>query len=226
MTEGPCALLTGSGKDATLALHRARHAGWDVRFGVSLYDGPTERIAFHGTRPALVRAQLEALELEPIVLPVGEEGFEPAFQGALQRLLKDQVTGVVLGNIHLADVRAWYEERITGQGLGHIEPLWGEDPHELVKEVIDLGYKATLVSVSLEGGNPDWVGKVFTADLAKEIADFGADPCGERGEYHTFVWDGPLFSRPVDHVVGEHLTTRGHRFIDLRPGPWHAAWGQ
>ena len=215
----PLALLTGSGKDATLALDRARHEGWDVRYGVSLYDGRSERIAFHGTRVALVRAHLEALDLEPIVLPVGEEGFEPAFRGALQRLVNDGVTGVVLGNIHLEDVRAWYEERIRGYGLRHIEPLWGEDPRELVEEVIDLGYKARVVSVSLDGGDPRWVGRVLTRKLAREIAHYGADPSGERGEYHTFVSNGPLFSRPVEYAVGEYVTVRGHRLIDLRPSP-------
>ena len=110
----------------------------DVRFGLNLYDGETERVAFHGTRLSLVEAHLEALDLEPITVPVGGAGFEPAFAAALQDLCERGVEGMILGNIHLADVRAWYEERITGVGLAHVEPLWGEPPAHLV-EVGSIG---------------------------------------------------------------------------------------
>ncbi len=217
MTNVVYALSTGSGKDATLALHRARAADLEVRFGLNLYDAETERVAFHGTRRSLVDAHIRALGLEPVVVPVGEEGFEPAFLTVLADLCARGVGGMVLGNIHLADVRAWYEERITGVGLAHVEPLWGERPPELARELLGLGYRPTIVSVDLEQGDPAWVGRELDLELLEAIEHFGADACGERGEYHTFVSDGPAFLQPVTFRTGETVTMKGHCLIDLLP---------
>jgi uncharacterized protein (TIGR00290 family) len=211
------ALSTGAGKDATLALHRARAGGLDVRYAFNLYDGETERVAFHGTRRALVEAHARALDLEPMLEPVGSEGFEPAFLHVLDELVRLGVGGVVMGNIHLADVRAWYEDRTSGAGLKHVEPIWGEPPGELAREVVALGYRATVVSVDLAQGDADWVGRELDLGLVDAVERHGADACGERGEYHTFVSDGPAFRAPVPFRAGELVTMKGHRFVDLVP---------
>ena len=211
------ALATGSGKDATLALHRARAAGLDVRFAFNLFDANTGRVAFHGTRRSLVEAHAQALGLEPVLVPVGEDAFETAFLAVLDDLCSRDVGGVVMGNIHLADVRAWYEERITSRSLAHVEPLWGELPSELARELLVLGYRATIVSVDLEQGDSAWVGRELDLELVENIERFGADTCGERGEYHTFVSDGPGFMHPVTFRTGEIVTLKGHRLIDLVP---------
>lgn len=213
------ALATGAGKDATLALHRARAEGLDVAVGFNLYDGETDRVAFHGTPIRLVRAHCEALGLEPVLAPTEPGRFEAAFEGMLERLGGMGVGGVVFGNIHLEDVRAWYEERTTGAGLLHREPLWGGAPDRLVREVLELGYRALVVSVDLDRGDPGWVGRPLDADLVDEMAARGVDPCGEHGEFHTFVYDGPEFRRPVPVATGEMVEMHGHRLVDLSPAP-------
>lgn len=216
MTNPPVyGLATGAGKDATHALHRARAGGLDVRYALVLYEARTARIAVHGTRRSLVAAQARALGLEPILVAVGPGGFEPAFRTELDRLLRLGVCGLVMGNIHLADVRAWYEERTKAAGLEHVEPLWEERPGELVREFIALGYRATVVSVDLAQGDPAWLGRELDLDLLDAIENFGADSCGERGEYHTFVWDGPGFREPVEFRTGDVRTKNGHRLLDL-----------
>lgn len=209
------ALSTGSGKDATLALHRARADGLTVTTAFTIYDGETDRVAFHGTRVELVRAYCEALELEPVLVPSFPDRYEDAFAEALERLDGRGVEGVVFGNIHLADVRAWYEERTTAAGFVHEEPLWDGRPSELVRDFIAQGYRAVVVSVDLERGDPDWVGRELTLPLVEEIEARGADPCGERGEYHTFVFDGPDFHRPLRIEQGETVEMHGHRLVDL-----------
>lgn len=216
-TGGFWALATGAGKDATLALHRARTEGMDVRIAFNLYDGSTRRVAFHGTRTELVAAHCRALGLEPLLEPVPQGGYEEAFVGVLRRLRRRGVAGVVFGNVHLADVRGWYEERTTGAGLRHLEPLWGEEPAAVVAEVVELGYRARVVSVDLEAGDGAWLGRDLAPDLVDEIARSGADPCGEHGEYHTFVLDGPAFGHAVTVRPGETLEMQGHRLLDLRP---------
>lgn len=217
------ALATGAGKDATLALHRARAAGLHVTVGFNLYDGETDRVAFHGTRVELVRAHCEALDLEPALAPVAPGAFESAFRGMLERLQAMGVEGVVFGNVHLADVREWYEARTTAAGLEHREPLWGESPADLVREVLDLGYRAVVVSVDLDRGDPAWVGRPLDHDLVARIEAHGADPCGEHGEFHTFVHDGPGFRRAVPVATGEVVEMRGHRLVDLVMARGHGA---
>jgi len=125
---------------------------------------------------------------------------------------------VMFGNISLADVRAWYEERVTAAGLAHHEPLWGEPSMELAYEVVERGYHALVVAVNLEMRAVRFLGRELDADLLTEIGiTDDLDPCGERGEYHTFVFDGPEFQAPVGFAIGEPLVREGHRFLDLRP---------
>jgi uncharacterized protein (TIGR00290 family) len=211
------ALSTAAGKDATLALHRARAEGLDVPFAFCIYDPATQRVRFHGTRKSLVEAQAAALGLELLALPAGADEFEPVFLDALHQVKARGAGGVVFGNIHLADVRAWYEERTKGAGLKHMEPLWGQSPGELVREVIALGYRATIVSVDTAQAEPSWAGRELTFSIVAEMEARGADPCGERGEYHTFVFDGPLFHSPVFVQAGETVEQNGHRLVDLVP---------
>ena len=211
------ALATAAGKDATLALHRARADGLEVPFAFCIYDPSSERIRFHGTRKSLVEEQAKALGLELLALPAGPAEFEPVFMEALTRLKAMGAGGVVFGNIHLQDVRAWYEERTKRAGLKHVEPLWGQRPGELVREVLALGYRPTIVSVDLAQGEAAWAGQELSLSLVARMEARGADPCGERGEYHTFVFDGPLFHSPILVQTGQAVEQDGHRLVDLVP---------
>ena len=98
-----------------------------------------------------------------------------------------------------------------------MEPLWGADPAELVRDVVALGYRALVVSVDLERGRPEWLGRELDPALIGEMEETDVDPCGEHGEFHTFVWDGPEFRRPVSVVRGREVEMEGHRFLDLTP---------
>jgi uncharacterized protein (TIGR00290 family) len=211
------ALATAAGKDATLALHRARAQGLEVPLAFCIYDPSSERIRFHGTRKSLVEAQASALALELLALPAGPDEFEPVFLDGLSRLKAMGAGGVVFGNIHLQDVRAWYEERTRRSGFKHLEPLWGQRPGELVREVLALGYRAQIVSVDLAQADASWAGQELTFSLVAQMEARGTDPCGERGEYHTFVFDGPLFHSPVLVQTGEAVEQNGHRLVDLVP---------
>lgn len=209
------ALATGGGKDAALALHRARAEGLDVTHAFNVYEGNTGRVRFHGTRRELVAAQAAALDLELVSAHTHPRDFDDVFRDVLESLTKGGLGGVVFGNVHLDDVRAWYQERTTAAGLKHVEPLWGADPAELVQDVVAVGYRAIVVSVDLERGRPEWLGRELSLALIREIEKTGSDPCGEHGEYHTFVWDGPEFRRPVPVVRGDEVEMEGHRLLDL-----------
>lgn len=212
------ALASSGGKDSTLALHRARTGGLRVTHLLSVFDGESGRVPYHGVRGELLAAQAEALGLELVQEAAGPDGFEEALVHGLDRLAEAGVEGVVFGNIHLEDIRAWYEERVTGRGLDHVEPLWQGDPARLAREFVHLGYRGRVISVHLEDGDPGWLGRDVDAELLEAIASRPeVDPCGERGEFHSFVWDGPLFHRPVSVRDGETMEMEGHRLLDLVP---------
>jgi uncharacterized protein (TIGR00290 family) len=212
------AVMSSGGKDSTLALDRARRGGLDVRFLANIYEGSTGRVRFHGVRQGLIATQARALGLEYVAAATSPQSFEDAFLATLGRLKASGVTGIIFGNIHLEDVRAWYEERVTANGLEHIEPLWGAPPVEIAWEVVEQGYRPIIVGVDMARPAVSYLGREFDADVVTEMSTTDElDPCGEAGEYHTFVFDGPEFKTPVDYEVGETVEIDGHRFIDLVP---------
>lgn len=218
------AMAWSGGKDSTLALHRARTQGFSVTHLFTLFDGATDRVPYHGVRRALIEAQARVLDLELMTGTTGEdlhgdgpEGFEAVLLDLLDRLVTEGIKGVVFGNIHLQDVRDWYEDRVRDRGLDHVEPLWGGEPLHLTREFVTLGYRGRVVSVHLENGDPDWLGSDLDVRFLEEVgATRGVDAAGEQGEYHTFVWDGPLFHRAVPVRGSEVREIRGHRILDLR----------
>lgn len=204
------------GKDSTLALDRAVRQGLDVRFLFNIYEGSTGRVRFHGVRRELIAAQAASVGRALVQDHTHPDDYETVFTRALVAMRDRGVGGIIFGNIHLADVRAWYEERVTAHELEHVEPLWGEEPEALVAEFLERGYRTRIVAVDLERGDGAWVGCELDADLAAEIAGRpDTDPAGEYGEYHTFVFDGPLFGQPLAVSVGDVVEMEGHRLVEL-----------
>jgi diphthamide synthase (EF-2-diphthine--ammonia ligase) len=138
--------MTSGGKDATLALERARRSGLNVRLLVSLYDGASRRVRFHNVRKELIADQAAALGLELVAIPTPPDAYEPVFNDTMVRLRERGIETVVFGNVQLADVRQWYERRVRAAGLEHVEPLWGAPSVEVAWEVVERGYRALVVS--------------------------------------------------------------------------------
>ena len=205
------------GKDSLHALHLARERGRRVTHLFNIYEDETGLVRFHGVPRELVAAQAVALGASLVQeASRADGGFEAAFDRVLRRLQDEGVGGVVFGNIHLTDIREWYEVRTSARGFDHLEPLWGRDPSRLVRDYLELGYRSLVVSVNLESGDPEWLGQELTAALVDRITDSpGTDPCGERGEYHTFAWDGPAFRHPVRVRAGPEREREGHRYLEL-----------
>ena len=210
------ALAWSGGKDSTLALDRARQQGLDVRYLLNIYEGSSGRVRFHGVRRELIEGQAKALGLGLVQRHTHPDDFEKAFLAALDELRSLEVTGIVFGNIHLADVRAWYEERTHARGFRHVEPLWGEPPAALVAEFVRRGHRARIVSVDLKQGRREWLGREIDDVFLRSLEESPqVDPCGERGEYHSFAFDGPLFTRPIVVREAGTLEMEGHALLDL-----------
>jgi len=136
----------------------------------------------------------------------------------LSSLRDEGFSGVVLGDIHLADVRAWYEERVNAAGLNHVEPIWGESPQLLLKEFVSSGGRAVITCVELAKLDESWLGRVIDDRFASEIARTGVDACGENGEYHSFAFAGPVFRKPLSWTAGERRLDSGFAQLDLAEG--------
>ena len=214
---GGYALMWSGGKDSALALHRARSAGIEVKRLLSFYDAATGRVRFHATRVAMLQAQADAIGLPLWAIGTTWSEMEARLSQELRRLAEEGFAGVVLGDIHLADVRAWYERRVTAAGLEHLEPIWSEPPAELLREFVESGGRAVLTCVDLARLDASWLGRVTDPGFLEAILGAGVDPCGENGEYHSFAFDGPAFGRPVGWEAGERRSEPGFLQLDLLP---------
>src|SRR5450759_358440 len=191
------AFMWSGGKDSALALGRAFTSGIVVDRLLSFYDSATRRVRFHATGVEMLEAQAAAIEIELHAIPTTWPELEASLRQELSSLREEGFSGVVFGDIHLADVRAWYEERVIAAGLKHVEPIWGEAPQLLLDEFVLLGGSADITCVELTKLDESWLGRVIDERFASEIAKTGIDACGENGEYHSFAFAGPVFKRPV-----------------------------
>jgi diphthine-ammonia ligase len=214
------ALSFSGGKDSMLALDRAAKQGLDVAYLFNIYEGSSGRVRFHGIRAPLISAQAASLGIPLIHDCTHPDDYETVFLRVLDLLKTMGVGGIIFGNIHLADIRAWYEERTLARGFEHVEPLWEERGEVLAQEVIARGYVPRIVSVDLARAPREWLGRRFDQSLLSEItAHPDLDPAGERGEYHTFVESGPLFSTALPVRIGHQVEMEGHGLVEVTLGP-------
>jgi len=214
---GPYALMWSGGKDSALALARARSAGLQVALLLSFHDSETGRVRFHATRVGMLRAQAKAIGIELRAVGTTWPEMEARLAEELAMLRAEGFGGVVLGDIHLADVRAWYEERVTAAGLEHVEPIWQVPSSDLLAEFVGTGGRAVVTCVDLARLDRSWLGRVIDETFVERVASTGIDPCGENGEYHSFAFAGPVFRTPVRWQAGETVAEPGFAQLDLLP---------
>ena len=209
------------GKDSALALHAVLREGrLAVHALVTTVTDAYDRISMHGVRRALLREQCAALGLPlvEVAIPPGctNEVYEARTGEAFDALKREGVERLVFGDLFLEDVRQYRENLAARLGLACEFPLWGRDTAELARSFIDAGFRAIVVCVDPGQLDPSFCGRAYDAAF---LADLPAtcDPCGERGEFHTFVYDGPIFSRPVAIERGEVVERGGFWFADLVP---------
>ncbi len=209
--------MWSGGKDSALALWRARRQGLDVRWLVTAYDQASARVRFHATPIAAVARQAEAVGARLIGVPTVWSALDASLREAFAALKSDGCAGVVFGDIHLADVRAWYEYRTVNAGLRHVEPLWGDEPAALLAEFVAIGGRAVVTCVEKSKLDQVWLGRVIDRDFVRDIAKLPIDPCGENGEYHSFTFAGPFFAQPLEWRAGDRRDDG--RFVQLDVSP-------
>lgn len=216
------AVLWSGGKDSTLALHEVRKCGrYEVACLVTTVTEGYDRVSMHGIRRALLETQADSLgiPLEVVLIPrrCTNEEYDARMAEALARLTAAGIHAVVAGDIFLEDVRRYRAERLREAGMRALFPLWDRDTAEVARAFIDEGFQAVTTCVDGRVLDRSWAGRVFDAGFLADLPP-GADPCGENGEFHTFVYGGPLFADPVRWTRGD-VVLRDDRFYycDLLP---------
>jgi uncharacterized protein (TIGR00290 family) len=211
-----------SGKDSAYALHVLRQAGeLDIVALFTTLSREDDRVAMHAVRRDLVRAQGERASLPlwevAIPSPCSTAEYDAAMRGLVDRALEAGVEAVAFGDLYLEDVRRYREERLAGTGLRPVFPLWGIPTSELAGRMLDSGLQAILTTVDLRKLPAELAGRHWNRDLISRLP-VGADPCGENGEFHTFVSAGPMLSSPIGIEVGPPVERDGFAYADLKPG--------
>jgi uncharacterized protein (TIGR00290 family) len=216
----PKALIAwSSGKDSAWALHEMRQAGeYEIVGALTTVSETFDRVSMHGVRNALLMAQLEAAGLPPtlvhIPFPCPNDVYESRMETTLAAAKADGVSHVIFGDLFLQDVRAYREHKLAGTGITPLFPLWQRPTAALAREMIDAGVETYLVCVDLKQLAKTFAGRRFDHALLAELPE-GADPCGEKGEFHSFVAGGPMLSRKIPVKVGETVEREGFAFADL-----------
>ncbi len=232
------ALLWSGGKDSALALHHARLDRPDLQIVrlLTCVSQAYDRVSMHGVRRPLIVEQAEALglPLEFIIVPSHDSDACPmACRGpgtdfppndvysrtilaALARLRTEGIQAIVFGDIFLQDLREYRDQLLRHTGLKGCYPLWGRESDELYSEFMHLGFQAVTVCVDTQRLSESHCGRLLDQDF-RDSLPAGVDPCGEHGEYHTFVFDGPLFSRRVAYALGEPHRHDPFLFRELYP---------
>jgi diphthine-ammonia ligase len=205
------------GKDCCLSLHRATKSGMDVRYLVNMVTADGKRSCSHGMSAAVVKKQAEALGINIVQKPTTNDNYADVFTATLKELHQDGVTGGVFGDIDFNPHREWIDNICAPAGITPHLPLWLEDQTKLMEEFIGAGYKAVVVAVRSDLLGKEALGRIIDKEFLKYIKGLnkGITPCGEAGEFHSLVIDGPLFKKRIVIKESEKVTRGDHHFLEI-----------
>jgi uncharacterized protein (TIGR00290 family) len=214
------ALAWSGGKDSALALHALRARGIDVAALLTTVTEGYERVSMHGVRRELVRRQAEAAGLPLVEVRIPPECPNGVYEERMARALGEHplasIDKVAFGDLFLTDIRAYREERLASCGKRAVFPLWGEDTAALAEGFVAGGFGARVICLDPRRLDMAFAGRAYDESFLAELPP-AVDPCGENGEFHTFVHAGPIFGAPVACVLGETVERDGFVFSDLVP---------
>lgn len=183
-------------------------------------NSAADRVAMHGVRRCLLEAQAEALGVRlfaiPLPWPCSNEEYECAMAEGCRRAVAEGYERIAFGDLFLCDVRDYRVRKLAGSGLKPIFPLWDRPTAQLARDMIAAGVRARVTCVDTKVLDGGFAGREFDAEFLRDLPA-GVDPCGENGEFHTFVYDGPMFRAPVEVESGEKREIEGFVYADLLP---------
>jgi uncharacterized protein (TIGR00290 family) len=220
MSPQPKALISwSSGKDSAFALHEVRRSGeFEVVGALTTVTETFGRVSIHGVRQEILLAQCEAAGLPPRIVPIPypcpNAVYEARISEAVANAVREGISHIIFGDLFLADIRAYREQKLAGTGITPVFPLWDRPTLPLAHAMIADGIEAYLATVDLKKLPAEFAGRKFDSQLLADLPE-GIDPCGENGEFHTCVVAGPIFLRRIPVVTGERVERDGYGYCDL-----------
>lgn len=207
MPKTPITISWSGGKDSAYALFRVMETGaYDIRSLHTVFDSELKRVGLHGVPEHLIEAQAAALgiPLEKIYLPKdnSHESYERVIKNFCMSKKEEGINHIMYGDIFLEDLKAYRDKQLSSAGMKGVYPIWKENTHQLVEEFVADGFRTVVCAANAAMFDKEQVGKTIDPEWLNHLAD-GVDPCGENGEFHTFVYAGPVFRKRVDFRLGD-----------------------
>ena len=212
-------LSWSGGKDSCLAYYKAIKQGYKVKYLLNFISRESKRGCFHGIEANLLKLQAELIGI-PLVqeeVTADMQEYEKEFKTAVSRL--KSVQAMIFGDIYLDEHKEWVERVCNDLGINPVEPLWNKPAADLIEEFVELGFKAIVVSAQADKFSKDFVGREVNKELIGELKSRNICPCGENGEFHTLVIDGPIFKRKIKLAETEPVLKEGfwkYWFLDIK----------
>ncbi len=205
------------GKETSLACYQAMQAkNLKVKYLLNMVSEDGKRSRSHGLSSTLLRAQSDAMNIPIIQKKSTWESYEKVFKKAVSELKKEGIKIGIFGDIDLQEHRDWVERACKKIDIKPLLPLWKEDREELLKEFIRIGFKAIVVATKADLLGKEWLGRKIDEELIKDLKKVnGVDLCGEKGEYHTFVYDGPLFKKRIEITETKKVLREDNWFLEI-----------
>ncbi|NQT48190.1 MAG: diphthine--ammonia ligase [Chloroflexi bacterium] len=209
------------GKDGCLACYKAMCEGYEVSYLLNFVSEEYKRVSFHGTEARLIQLQSQAVGIPVLQKETTRDGYEQEFKEAVRSLIPRGIKGMIFGDIYLQEHKDWVERVCGDLGIEAVEPLWDKSTEEVLSDLIEAGFEAVIVSAQADLIDKDWVGRRVDRDFMQFLKDRNIDLCGENGEYHTLVVDGPIFKRRI--AITESRTIGRDSFWFLDTTKYHLA---
>ncbi|MDD5109559.1 MAG: diphthine--ammonia ligase, partial [Candidatus Omnitrophica bacterium] len=209
------------GKDSCFACYKAMQQGYDIKLLLNFVSRESRRGCFHGIEGRLLKfqADLVGVPLAQREVSPDMQKYEAEFKSAVTELRGSDIGSMVFGDIYLLEHESWIERVCGDLKIKALEPLWNNSPENIIAEFLKAGFKAIIVSCKADIMGQEFLGRYIDQDLVEELKKRGICPCGEKGEFHTLVVDGPIFSRPIKILKAEPIIKESfwkHWFLDIQ----------
>jgi uncharacterized protein (TIGR00290 family) len=209
------------GKDSCLACYRAMQAGYNIKMLLNFISRESKRGCFHGIEGRLLKFQADLIGIPLVQKEVSPDMqmYESEFKAAVNELRGTDIGSMVFGDIYLLEHESWIERVCSDLNINAVEPLWNNSAENIINEFINSGFKAIIISCKADIMGKEFLGRYIDKKLIDELRKRDICPCGEKGEFHTLVVDGPIFSKPIKILEAEPVIKEGfweHWFLDIR----------
>lgn len=212
-----CSFVSWSGgKDSCLALYKAKKQGYTIKKLLTMFSEENQISSSHRLREDIIRAQARAISIDYTIGSSSFHSYEQVFVANARKFKEQGMDYGIFGDIDIEEHRQWEERVCRNVSMTAVLPLWERERKELVAEFLQLGFKAKIIVVNTRMIHTGFLGEDLSFSILNDIEKCGGDPCGENGEYHTVVYDGPIFKHPVDLKFGTDIIQVGDTYAHIK----------